>query len=236
MNTFENFASTAIEIAKQRASIDSHLAHSSNKTLPPPQENSNRNSKKNQTKPYTEYPEQRNGILGRELSLEISEIDARNAPKSPIDCRSWPRWKCVRALRLRLGLWPRVSTLCFRLFVLNGLSVRAVFLQLAHLVIRQQQQQQQLNCTRRYKCIYSLCRCRYASWERTSGLIVEASAGRALYRPLSLSLLISFSVVFCLRYFEDLSFCDHVKPSAHFPNSIAYHILLRKIESSRLAK
>lgn len=70
--------------------------------------------------------EKRNGILGRVVAWSRScrragdtfWNDARNAPKSPIDCAADQDGRALSASDC-------VSSLCSRLFVLNGLSVRS---------------------------------------------------------------------------------------------------------------
>lgn len=74
----------------------SHLANSSNKTLPPPRklEIKSNETKLNETEDRRLKTEKRNGILGRVVAWSRScrragdtfWNDARNAPKSPIDC------------------------------------------------------------------------------------------------------------------------------------------------------
>lgn len=120
------------------------------------------------------------------------------------------------------------STLCFRLFVLNGLSVRAVFFaarSLSHSPAELNNYSIALADTYvSTVCVVVDTRVWIGASGRRSqcGLIVRSqperlclhSKGRALYRsfpaslPLSLSLPVSFSFsysVFCLRFFVDLS-------------------------------
>lgn len=121
----------------------SHLANSSNKTLPPPArprklEIKSNETKLNETEDWRLKTEKRNGILGRVVAWSRScrragdtfWNDARNAPKSPIDCAADQDGRALSDCVSSLSVFGCLFWMVFRfgLFAARSLS---------HLVIRQ---------------------------------------------------------------------------------------------------